>query len=106
MRKLLSSVFLFFVLIASANDKFLVNDFESGLGGAGNAWGGVCEWIDNPLKDVNNSSSKVLKVSSSEFAATSIPFTLPNGKVNGLYGCAVTIGCYRCVWREYTLGRV
>ena len=30
MRKLLSSVFLFFVLIASANDKFLVNDFESG----------------------------------------------------------------------------
>ena len=57
MRKLLSSVFLFFVLIASANDKFLVNDFESGLGGAGNAWGGVCEWIDNPLKDVNNSSS-------------------------------------------------
>ena len=50
MRKLLSSVFLFFVLIASANDKFLVNDFESGLGGAGNAWGGVCEWIDNPLK--------------------------------------------------------
>lgn len=81
MRKLLSSVFLFFVLIASANDKFLVNDFESGLGGAGNAWGGVCEWIDNPLKDVNNSSSKVLKVSSSEFAATSIPFTLPNGKV-------------------------
>lgn len=81
MRKLLSSVFLFFVLIASANDKFLVNDFESGLGGAGNAWGGVCEWIDNPLKDVNNSSSKVLKVSSSEFAATSIPFTLPDGKV-------------------------
>ena len=79
MRKLLSSVFLFFVLIASANDKFLVNDFESGFGGAGNAWGGVCEWIDNPLKDVNNSSSKVLKVSSS---------------------------CYRCVWREYTLGRV
>lgn len=53
MRKLLSSVFLFFVLIASANDKFLVNDFESGFGGAGNAWGGVCEWIDNPLKDVN-----------------------------------------------------
>lgn len=33
------------------------------------------------MKDVNNSSSKVLKVSSSEFAATSIPFTLPNGKV-------------------------
>lgn len=45
MRKLLSSVFLFFVLIASANDKFLVNDFESGLGGAGNAWGGFANGL-------------------------------------------------------------
>ena len=81
MRKLLSSVFLFFVLIASANDKFLVNDFESGLGGAGNAWGGVCEWIDNPMKDEKNSSSKVMKESSSEFAATSNPFNFTNCKV-------------------------
>ena len=59
MRKLLSSVFLFFVLIASANDKFLVNDFESGLGGAGNAWGGVCECIIRKSKFPQNPKRSV-----------------------------------------------
>lgn len=80
MRKFLTFLSLFFVLGAAANDTFSVNDFEAGPGGADNAWGGSCEWVDNPLKDSNNPSSKVLKVTSTEFAATAIPFTLPDDK--------------------------
>ena len=80
MRKLFTVLSLFFVVAVGANNTLLINDFESGLNGAGNAWGGSCEWVDNPLVDASNPSSKVLKVTSTEFAATAIPFTLPDDK--------------------------
>lgn len=80
MRKLLTLLSLFFVVAVSANNTLVVNDFEAGVNGAANAWGGSCEWIDNPLNDASNSSSKVLKVTSTETAATELPFSLPEGK--------------------------
>jgi hypothetical protein len=58
----------------------LVNDFESGLNGAFVAWGGSCEVIDNPVKDVSNNSDKILKIISSSYAPVGFPVSLPAGK--------------------------
>ena len=80
MKKLLLFLCLCFVCNLNANNILVINDFESGFGNASNAWGGSCEWVDNPLKTADNSSAKVLKINSTEFAATSIPFVLPDGK--------------------------
>ena len=59
---------------------YMVNDFESGLNGANAAWGGTAELIDNPCSSSDNSSTKVLKVVSTEFANVAIPLNLPEGK--------------------------
>lgn len=58
----------------------MVNDFESGDGGAYVAWGGECEVIDNPVKGDANSSDKILKITTEEMAPVGFPVVLPEGK--------------------------
>lgn len=76
--------FYLFILLATSlslqAQTMLVNDFESGLGGAYVAWGGSCELINNPMKDASNSSNSVMKITSEDYAPVGFPVNLPTGK--------------------------
>lgn len=90
---------------------YMVNDFESGLNGANAAWGGTAELIDNPCSSSDNSSTKVLKVVSTEFANVAIPLNLPEGKTLADYTgvrlqLAVLEGSENITWVGNELGLV
>lgn len=90
---------------------YMVNDFESGLNGANAAWGGTAELIDNPCSSSDNSSTKVLKVVSIEYANVAIPLNLPEGKTLADYAgvrlqLAVLEGSENITWVGNELGLV
>lgn len=90
---------------------YMVNDFESGLNGANAAWGGTAELIDNPCSSSDNSSTKVLKVVSTEYANVAIPLNLPEGKTLADYTgvrlqLAVLEGSENITWVGNELGLV
>ena len=80
MKKTLSLLCAACIAVGMQAQTYMVNDFESGLNGANAAWGGTAELIDNPCSSSDNSSTKVLKVVSTEFANVAIPLNLPEGK--------------------------
>lgn len=73
MKKTLSLLCAACIAVGMQAQTYMVNDFESGLNGANAAWGGTAELIDNPCSSSDNSSTKVLKVVSTEFANVAIP---------------------------------
>ena len=68
MKKTLSLLCVACIAVGMQAQTYMVNDFESGLNGANAAWGGTAELIDNPCSSSDNSSTKVLKVVSTEYA--------------------------------------
>lgn len=66
MKKTLSLLCAACIAVGMQAQTYMVNDFESGLNGANAAWGGTAELIDNPCSSSDNSSTKVLKVVSTE----------------------------------------
>ena len=79
--------------------------------GANAAWGGTAELIDNPCSSSDNSSTKVLKVVSTEFANVAIPLNLPEGKTLADYTgvrlqLAVLEGSENITWVGNELGLV
>ena len=80
MKKTLSLLCAACIAVGMQAQTYMVNDFESGLNGANAAWGGTAELIDNPCSSSDNSSTKVLKVVSTEFANVAIPLNMPEGK--------------------------
>lgn len=90
---------------------YMLNDFESGLNGANAAWGGTAEWIDNPCSSSDNSSAKVLKVISTDYANVAIPVNLPEGKTLADYTgvrvqLAILEGSDNIAWVGNELGLV
>ena len=77
MKKTLSLLCAACIAVGMQAQTYMVNDFESGLNGANAAWGGTAELIDNPCSSSDNSSTKVLKVVSTEYANVAIPLNLP-----------------------------
>lgn len=73
MKKTLSLLCAACIAVGMQAQTYMVNDFESGLNGANAAWGGTALMlIDNPCSSSDNSSTKVLKVVSTEFANVAI----------------------------------
>ena len=111
MKKTLSLLCAACIAVGMQAQTYMVNDFESGLNGANAAWGGTAELIDNPCSSSDNSSTKVLKVVSTEFANVAIPLNLPEGKTLADYTCvrlqlAVLEGSENITWVGNELGLV
>ena len=111
MKKTLSLLCAAFIAVGMQAQTYIVNDFESGLNGANAAWGGTAELIDNPCSSSDNSSTKVLKVVSTEFANVAIPLNLPEGKTLAEYTgvrlqLAVLEGSENITWVGNELGLV
>ena len=111
MKKTLSLVCAACIAVGMQAQTYMVNDFESGLNGANAAWGGTAELIDNPCSSSDNSSTKVLKVVSTEFANVAIPLNLPEGKTLADYTgvrlqLAVLEGSENITWVGNELGLV
>ncbi|WP_303191047.1 DUF6383 domain-containing protein [Barnesiella intestinihominis] len=111
MKKTLSLLCVACIAVGMQAQTYMVNDFESGLNGANAAWGGTAELIDNPCSSSDNSSTKVLKVVSTEFANVAIPLNLPEGKTLADYTgvrlqLAVLEGSENITWVGNELGLV
>lgn len=111
MKKTLSLLCAACIAVGMQAQTYMVNDFESGLNGANAAWGGTAELIDNPCSSSDNSSTKVLKVVSTEFANVAIPLNLPEGKTLTDYTgvrlqLAVLEGSENITWVGNELGLV
>lgn len=111
MKKTLSLLCAACIAVGMQAQTYMVNDFESGLNGATAAWGGTAELIDNPCSSSDNSSTKVLKVVSTEFANVAIPLNLPEGKTLADYTgvrlqLAVLEGSENITWVGNELGLV
>ena len=111
MKKTLSLLCAACIAVGMQAQTYMVNDFESGLNGANAAWGGTAELIDNPCSSSDNSSTKVLKVVSTEFANVAIPLNLPEGKTLADYTgvrlqLAVVEGAENITWVGNELGLV
>lgn len=111
MKKTLSLLCAACIAVGMQAQTYMVNDFESGLNGANAAWGGTAELIDNPCSSSDNSSTKVLKVVSTEFANVAIPLNLPEGKTLADYTgvrlqLAVLEGLENITWVGNELGLV
>ena len=111
MKKTLSLLCAACIAVGIQAQTYMVNDFESGLNGANAAWGGTAELIDNPCSSSDNSSTKVLKVVSTEFANVAIPLNLPEGKTLADYTgvrlqLAVLEGSENITWVGNELGLV
>ena len=111
MKKTLSLLCAACIAVGMQAQTYMVNDFESGLNGANAAWGGTAELIDNPCSSSDNSSTKVLKVVSTEFANVTIPLNLPEGKTLADYTgvrlqLAVLEGSENITWVGNELGLV
>ena len=111
MKKTLSLLCAACIAVGMQAQTYMVNDFESGLNGANAAWGGTAELIDNPCSSSDNSSTKVLKVVSTEFANVAIPLNLPEGKTLADYTgvrlqLAVLEGSENITWVGNELGLV
>lgn len=111
MKKTLSLLCAACIAVGMQAQTYMVNDFESGLNGANDAWGGTAELIDNPCSSSDNSSTKVLKVVSTEFANVAIPLNLPEGKTLADYTgvrlqLAVLEGSENITWVGNELGLV
>ena len=111
MKKTLSLLCAACIAVGMQAQTYMVNDFESGLNGAIAAWGGTGELIDNPCSSSDNSSTKVLKVVSTEFANVAIPLNLPEGKTLADYTgvrlqLAVLEGSENITWVGNELGLV
>ena len=111
MKKTLSLLCAACIAVGMQAQTYMVNDFESGLNGANAAWGGTAELIDNPCSSSDNSSTKVLKVVSTEFANVAIPLNLPEGKTLADYtGVRLQIaemeGSENITWVSNELGLV
>ena len=111
MKKTLSLLCAACIAVGMQAQTYMVNDFESGLNGANGAWGGTAELIDNPCSSSDNSSTKVLKVVSTEFANVAIPLNLPEGKTLADYTgvrlqLAVLEGSENITWVGNELGLV
>ncbi len=111
MKKTLSLLCAACIAVGMQAQTYMVNDFESGLNGANAAWGGTAELIDNPCSSSDNSSTKVLKVVSTEFANVAIPLNLPEGKTLADYTgvrlqLAVLEGSKNITWVGNELGLV
>ena len=111
MKKTLSLLCAACIAVGMQAQTYMVNDVESGLNGANAAWGGTAELIDNPCSSSDNSSTKVLKVVSTEFANVAIPLNLPEGKTLADYTgvrlqLAVLEGSENITWVGNELGLV
>ena len=111
MKKTLSLLCAACIAVGMQAQTYMVNDFESGLNGANAAWGGTAELIYNPCSSSDNSSTKVLKVVSTEFANVAIPLNLPEGKTLADYTgvrlqLAVLEGSENITWVGNELGLV
>ena len=111
MKKTLSLLCAACIAVGMQAQTYMVIDFESGLNGANAAWGGTAELIDNPCSSSDNSSTKVLKVVSTEFANVAIPLNLPEGKTLADYTgvrlqLAVLEGSENITWVGNELGLV
>ena len=111
MKKTLSLLCAACIAVGMQVQTYMVNDFESGLNGANAAWGGTAELIDNPCSSSDNSSTKVLKVVSTEYANVAIPLNLPEGKTLADYTgvrlqLAVLEGSENITWVGNELGLV
>ena len=111
MKKTLSLLCAACIAVGMQAQTYMVKDFESGLNGANAAWGGTAELIDNPCSSSDNSSTKVLKVVSTEFANVAIPLNLPEGKTLADYTgvrlqLAVLEGSENITWVGNELGLV
>ena len=111
MKKTLSLLCAACIAVGMQAQTYMVNDFESGLNGANAAWGGTAELIDNPCSSSDNSSTKVLKVVSTEYANVAIPLNLPEGKTLADYTgvrlqLAVLEGSENITWVGNELGLV
>lgn len=111
MKKTLSLLCVACIAVGMQAQTYMVNDFESGLNGANAAWGGTAELIDNPCSSSDNSSTKVLKVVSTEYANVAIPLNLPEGKTLADYTgvrlqLAVLEGSENITWVGNELGLV
>ena len=111
MKKTLSLLCAACIAVGMQAQTYMVNDFESGFNGANAAWGGTAELIDNPCSSSDNSSTKVLKVVSTEFANVAIPLNLPEGKTLADYTgvrlqLAVLEGSENITWVGNELGLV
>ena len=111
MKKTLSLLCAACIAVGMQAQTYMVNDFESGLIGAIAAGGGTAELIDNPCSSSDNSSTKVLKVVSTEFANVAIPLNLPEGKTLADYTgvrlqLAVLEGSENITWVGNELGLV
>ena len=111
MKKTLSLLCAACIAVGMQAQTYMVNAFESGLNGANAAWGGTAELIDNPCSSSDNSSTKVLKVVSTEFANVAIPLNLPEGKTLADYTgvrlqLAVLEGSENITWVGNELGLV
>ena len=111
MKKTLSLLCAACIAVGMQAQTYMVNDFESGLNGANAAWGGTAELIDNPCSASDNSSTKVLKVVSTEYANVAIPLNLPEGKTLADYTgvrlqLAVLEGSENITWVGNELGLV
>ena len=111
MKKTLSLLCAACIAVGMQAQTYMVNDFESGLNGANAAWGVTAELIDNPCSSSDNSSTKVLKVVSTEFANVAIPLNLPEGKTLADYTgvrlqLAVLEGSENITWVGNELGLV
>lgn len=108
MKKFLSLFALVLVTSLQAQT-MLVNDFESGLGGAYVAWGGNCQIIDNPNKGTDNPSNSVLKIVSESYAPVGFAVTIPAGKTlkdyTGIrFQAAVLEGSQNINWIGFNVG--
>ena len=90
MKKTLSLLCAACIAVGMQAQTYMVNDFESGLNGANAAWGGTAELIDNPCSSSDNSSTKVLKVVSTEFYSIELAGRKDIGR---LYRCSFTTCC-------------
>lgn len=111
MKKTFSLLCAACIAVGMQAQTYMVNDFESGLNGANAAWGGTAELIDNPCSSSDNSSTKVLKVVSTEYANVAIPLNLPEGKTLADYTgvrlqLAVLEGSENITWVGNELGLV
>ena len=111
MKKTLSLLCAACIAVGMQAQTYMVNDFESGLNCANAAWGGTAELIDNPCSSSDNSSTKVLKVVSTEYANVAIPLNLPEGKTLADYTgvrlqLAVLEGSENITWVGNELGLV
>ena len=111
MKKTLSLLCAACIAVGMQAQTYMVNDFESGLNVANAAWGGTAELIDNPCSSSDNSSTKVLKVVSTEYANVAIPLNLPEGKTLADYTgvrlqLAVLEGSENITWVGNELGLV